>query len=67
MGDPANPMVALAGFSAVRRMKWCSMHVCNLGIGQIHNGGALEKLIMLSGWALQDLMNVLYVYGVIKN
>ena len=49
--DSLNPLVGLIGFSASTQVKFCTMHIVNLGIGQTHAGSALELLLNLGCWA----------------
>ena len=48
LGEPWNALVMTAGWH-FRFIRWCSMHVVNLGIGLFANGGAWHELAKI-GW-----------------
>ena len=50
MGPHLNPMVLLEGFRC-EQLKFCTLHVANLGFVQTHNASILLVLLGYGPWA----------------
>ena len=45
MGASLSPLCCIIGFDPTLQLKWCSMHIVNLGVLQIHSGSCMSILL----------------------